>query len=89
MYVILKLKNVTGCQSDFFIFFCMNGPNFETDCSICALDFSVPQGNTSISKNTVDRCAFSSQVNFVYSPLILQGDPAGDGWGVPCRPSEF
>ena len=26
----------------------------------------------SISKNTVDRCAFSSQVNFVYSLLILQ-----------------
>ena len=29
----------------------------------------------SISKNTVDRCAFSSQVKFVYSLLILQGGP--------------
>ena len=50
----------------------ISGPNFETDCSICVLDFSVLQGTMSISKNTVDRCAFSSQVNFVYSLLILQ-----------------
>ena len=75
MHVRHKLKNVTGCQSDFFFFFCSNGPNFETDCSICVLDFSVLQGNMSISKNTVDRCAFSSQVKFVYSLLILQGGP--------------
>ena len=33
----------------------------------------------SISKNTVDVCAFSSQVNFFYSLFILQGGPAGGG----------
>ena len=31
----------------------------------------------SISKNIVDVCAFSSQVNFFYSLFILQGGPAG------------
>ena len=35
----------------------------------------------SISKNTVDGCAFSSQVNFFYSLFILQGGPAGGGGG--------
>ena len=35
----------------------------------------------SISKNTVDGCAFSSQVNFFYSLFILQGGPAGGAGG--------
>ena len=59
------------------LFFCINGPNFQTDCSICVLHFF--SGQMSISKNTVDGCAFSSQVNFFYSLFILQGGPAGGG----------
>ena len=59
------------------LFFCIDGPNFQTDCSICVLHFF--SGQMSISKNTVDGCAFSSQVNFFYSLFILQGGPAGGG----------